>query len=117
MSKELLEKAKKNLTAEEVYENMLQGLEIGILDLQGKLTEEVDGLTQKQLRRCLKAIINYPEAEQDVKTEREAKFVTALYTLHQQQVQLEIQAIGQLQEELDKQREKEKENGVKQEEN
>ena len=100
---------KENLTAEEIYDNMLQGLEIGIKDLQGRLSEQVDGLTQKQLRRCLKAVINYPEAQQDVKTEREAKFVTGMYTLHMQQVQLEIQAIGQLQEEFDKK--KEQENG------
>lgn len=109
MNNQDLEKAKEELTAEQVYENMLQGLEIGIQDLQGRLTEEVDGLSQKQLRRCLKALINYPEAEHDGKSERELKFVTGLYTLHQMQVQLEIQAIGQLQEEMDKL--KEKENG------
>ena len=50
---------KEDLTAEEIYDNMLKGLEIGIKDLQGKLTEKVDGLSQKQLRRCLKALINY----------------------------------------------------------
>lgn len=102
-----IEEKKKNLTADDVYNNMLEGLEVGIRDLQGRLGEQVDSLSQKQLRRCLKAIINYPEAEQDVKSEREAKFVTGLYTLHMQQVQLEIQAIGQLQEEYEKQMEKE----------
>ena len=98
---------KEDLTAEEIYDNMLKGLEIGIKDLQGKLTEKVDGLSQKQLRRCLKALINYPETEHEGKSEREIKFITGLYTLHMQQVQLEIQAIGQLQEELDKKKEQE----------
>ena len=112
--KEQLEEAKKNLTPEDVYNNMLEGLEIGIKDLQGRLTEQVDGLSQKQLRRCLKALINYPQEELGHNSERETKFVTALYTLHQMQVQLEIQAIGQLQEEYDKK--KEQENGDKKEE-
>ena len=111
--KEELEKAKEELTPEKVYQNMLEGLEVGIKDLQGRLTEQTDGLSQKQLRRCLKALINYPESELGHNSERETKFVTGLYTLHQMQVQLEIQAIGQLQEEYDKR--KEQENGEEKE--
>lgn len=111
--KEQLEEAKKSLTVDDVYNNMLEGLEVGIKDLQGRLTEQTDALSQKQLRRCLKALINYPEADQTANTERELKFITGLYTLHQMQVQLEIQAIGQLQKEME---EKEQENGDKKEE-
>jgi hypothetical protein len=106
--KDKLEEAKKDLTVDDVYNNLLEGLEVGIKDLQGRLTEQVDALSQKQLRRCLKSLINYPEEDLAHNSERETKFVTGLYTLHQMQVQLEIQVIGQLQKEME---EKESKNG------
>lgn len=95
---------------EKTMQDITRGLEISIVKLQDGLNNRIDGLTQKQLRRALKAIVNFPEPQVDLDalTQSERETIGELYTLHQSQVQLEIQVLGQLQKE---QQEKEKNNG------
>jgi len=99
----------------ELASNIYRGLETTILELQKKLPSDVDGMSTKQLRRALKAVINYPEVEEEsakVMTEREQKFVASMFALHQASVQLEIKAIGEMQREYDlKQQEAQTEQG------
>ena len=90
---------------DELSSNIYKGLEFTVTDLQSKLPEEVDGLSTKQLRRALKAVILYPEVPDelaDAMAEREKKFSASMLALHQASVQLEIRAIGQLQAEHDR---------------
>ena len=96
-------------TVDEIYSDLLDGLEIGIKDRQRLLASQVDGLTYKQIKRVLKDIINYPQDNPTLKdrSAREQEFIASMVSLHEMQVQLEIQAIAQLQEEY----EKSKENG------
>lgn len=100
-----------DLSVEEIYNNMIEGLEIGIKDRQRLLTSQVDGLTYNQALWVLKVIINYPQENPRLKdrTTREQEFIASMTVLHEMQVQLEIQAIAQLQEEY--QNYKEKKNG------
>ena len=87
----------------ELADNIYRGLELTVNDLQSKLPDEVDGLSAKQLRRALKAVINYPEIDGDGNklTEREQRFLASMFALHTSKVQLEIRVIGQLQKEYD----------------
>ncbi len=90
---------------DELASNMYKGLEYTVTDLQEKLPNDVDGLSTKQLRRALKAVILYPEVPDhlaDSMSEREKKFSASMLALHQAGVQLEIRAIGHLQREHDR---------------
>jgi hypothetical protein len=90
---------------DELASNMYKGLELTVVDLQDKLPLEVDGLSTKQLRRALKAVILYPEVPDhlaDSMSDREKRFSASMLALHQAGVQLEIRAIGNLQREHDR---------------
>jgi len=83
-----------------LVQNIYDGLEITVKELQKTLPDQVDGMTVKQLRRSLKAVINYPEIDEDsvkVMAEREQRFTASMLALRQAGVQLEIKAIGELQ--------------------
>jgi len=89
---------------EELTGNIYRGLELTVTELQNKLPDAVDGLSTKQLRRALKAVILYPEVPEDLAasmSDREQRFSASMLALHQAGVQLEIRAIGQLQREHD----------------
>jgi len=90
---------------DELASNIYKGLEYTVVELQGKLPDEVDNLSTKQLRRALKAVIMYPDIPDEVAdamSESEKKFNASMLALHQAGVQLEIRAIGQLQREHDR---------------
>jgi len=94
-------------TVDEVYADLIEGLEVGIKDRQRLLTSQVDSLTYKQVKKVLKDIVNYPQDNPTLKdrTVREQEFIASMTALHEMQVQLEIQAIAQLQEEYEKSKE------------
>ena len=89
---------------EELAENIYRGLEMTVEELQRTLPNDVDGLSTKQLRRALKAVIAYPMVPEDLASamsEREQRFSAGMLALRQAGVQLEIKAIGELQREYD----------------
>jgi hypothetical protein len=90
-------------------ENIYRGLELTVEELQSTLPDEVDGLSAKQLRRALKAVINYPDLDDEGSklTEREQRFLASMFALHTSKVQLEIKVIGELQREYDKKQQEE----------
>ena len=90
---------------DDLAKDIYRGLEYTVNELQQILPSEVDGLSTKQLRRALKAIILYPELPDemaDSMAEREQKFNAQMMALRQAGVQLEIRAIGELQREHDR---------------
>ena len=92
---------------ENTYQNIMKGLELSVTQLQAKLDDQVDGLSTKELRRALKAVVNYPATPTNLTAanKREQEVIAGLFSLHQMQVQLEIQVIGELQKERESENE------------
>lgn len=106
MSEPTNEEAVDNL-AEKIFE----GLELTVTELQASLPDQVSGMGANALRRVLKAVIMYPEMEEDnlsSLTEKEQRFMASMMALHQAGVQLEIRAIGELQREYEQKQQGEK---------
>lgn len=90
------------LTREEQVNNIVKGLETTLTELQPKLHEQVDGLSTKQLRRALKASINYITTKQDdtkaeslVEAERE--FLGGMFAAIESGVQYSLHIISEIQ--------------------
>jgi hypothetical protein len=84
---------------------ILKGLEMNVVHLQKRLSEDAEGLTAKQVKRVIQAILQYPEEPKlSDKTEREQKFVAGVFSLHESQVLLELNVIDNMRKEaVDKQ--------------
>lgn len=92
---------------ERTYQDILKGLELSVTQLQERLNYQIDSLSTKELRRSLKAIIDYPEIATHIRaaSRREQEMISGLYSLHQMRVQLEIQILGELQKEKENENE------------
>jgi len=105
------------LTREEQVDNIIRGLETTLTELQPKLYDQVDGLSTKQLRRALKASINYITAmEDDTKAESlvetERQFLGGMFAAIQSAKEYHLNIISKLsQEYIDKQNDAEKAEG------
>jgi len=91
---------------EDLAEKIVEGLEITLNQFGDVLPEQVDGLTPKQQRRALKAVIGYlhkkdPNVDLKALTEREQKFLGGLFNLAEAAVQYSIYALGEAQKEYD----------------
>lgn len=77
--------------------NMLNGLEQQIINLQSELNSDIMGLTHKQMRRMFGAMVSYPDLpEQKILTEREKIIISKLLLLQQARVSYEINLIAEL---------------------
>ncbi len=95
-----IDEEKITTTVNDIY----QGLEVTVKELQDTLPDEVDNFSANQLRRALKGVIKYQDFTKEElmgMTEREQKFSAAMMALHQATVQLEIKVIGELQKDFD----------------
>ena len=84
-------------------EHAIQGLEMSLEKLGSEMVEQVDGLSSKQLRRALKASVEYiykrkvETSKADSLTDREKKFIGGLAAIidmgfvYQQHILKEIQ--------------------------
>lgn len=103
------------LTRDEQVKNLVKGLETTLTELKSKLHDQVDGLTTKQLRRALKASINYITTKQDdtdatALVEEEKEFIGGMFAAIESGVQYSLHIISELQREaIQKQNDEEKE--------
>ncbi len=91
---------------EKLAENILEGVERTLQDLGSKLPEQVDAMSSKQLRRALKATINYiykkdPDVDLKALAEREQKFLGSMFTLVEAGASYTMHILGELQREQD----------------
>jgi hypothetical protein len=87
-------------------DNIVLGLERTLEDLGEKLPLEVDGMSAKQLRRAMKALIGYTATRADISdiktlTERERKFLAGLMALQESSINYTIHILGQVQQAQD----------------
>ena len=105
------------LTREQRVENIVKGLETTLTDLQPKLHDQVDGLSTKQLRRALKATINYITTKTDDTaagslSEAECEFLGGMFASVETGVQYSLHIISEIQRaEIQKQNDAEKAEG------
>lgn len=85
-------------TVEQSYEDLIAGLELGLFELRSRLQAGLKELSKSEMERALKAIITYPDPIK-VMSEREESFLKTLLGLRGYQLQLEINALAQAQEE------------------
>jgi len=105
------------LTREEQVHNIVKGLETTLTELQPKLHDQVDGLSTKQLRRALKATINYVTTKKDdteatALAEAEKQFIGGMFAAVESGIQYSLHVISEIQrEEIQKQNDAEKAQG------
>lgn len=92
----------KELTREEKSQAYIKGLEMTLGDLQPRLHDQIDGLSTKQLRRALKASVNYITTRTDdtdakALPESEREFLGGMFAAIETSVQYAINVIGELQ--------------------
>lgn len=95
-------------TMEISHEHAMEGLEMQLGQLGPSMMEQVDGLTQKQLRRLLKSSIEYiysrkVTTDEASLTEREKKFLGSLGALIEMGFSYQQYVFRQLEEETSKQ--------------
>jgi hypothetical protein len=100
---------------EKMQGNIVENIERVLSQLGESLPEQVDGLSQKQLRRALKATINYVyKKEDDTVTDslsdREKKFIGGMITLVEAGTQYSMHIISELHQQQLEQQAKEKDN-------
>lgn len=85
-------------------EHIIEGLELSLQRLGPELLDQVDGMTQKQLRRALKSTIKYIYMKEDdtdltAVSKREQKFIGGMISIVETGVQYSLHIISQLQKE------------------
>ena len=85
-------------------EQVVQGLETTLGELGPALLGQVDGLTQKQLKRALKAVVNYIYRKEDDTqvsgiSDREKRFLGGMFALVETGVQYSLHILSQLEKE------------------
>jgi len=93
---------------EELSGNIVLGLERTLGELGPKLADQVDGLTTKQLRRALKATINYVATKTDqtdaaALKQEEQKFIGGMFALVESGVNYSLHILAELQKERESQ--------------
>lgn len=92
----------KELTREEKSQAYIKGLKMTLNELQSRLHDQADGLSTKQLRRALKASVNYITTRTDdtdakALPESEREFLGGMFAAIETSVQYAINVIGELQ--------------------
>lgn len=95
-----MSKKEEGYTVEQAFEDLQKGMELGVGDLTAKLNAGIEDLGKGEMERALFSIINYPDPVK-VYHKREEAFIKNLVALHGLHLQLEIQAVGELQREHD----------------
>lgn len=106
---------------EKLAGSIVEGIERTLNELGSTMPDQVDALSQKQLRRALKATINYiykkdPELQIDDLGAREQKFLGSMFSLVEAGAGYTMHILGELQQEQDKKRREEESNAEKGEE-
>lgn len=105
------------ISRDEQVKNIVKGLETTLTELKPRLHDQVDGLTTKQLRRALKASINYITTKADdtdaaALGEAEKEFLGGMFAAVETGVQYSLHIISEIQrEEIQKQNDAEKAKG------
>lgn len=104
--------SKEELSRQQKAEAYIKGLEMTLRELQERLHDQVDGLTTKQLRRALKASVNYITTRSDdtdaqALKKDEQEFIGGMFAAVETGVQYAIHVIGELQSEQNKEQENE----------
>lgn len=95
--------------------DIVQGIERTLGQLGETLPNQVDGLSQKQLRRAFKAVISYIYKKEDYLTEaealsdREKRFIGGMFSLVEAGTQYSMHIISELHQEHLKEQQKKKE--------
>lgn len=105
------------ISRDEQVKNIVKGLETTLTELKPRLTEQVDGMTTKQLRRALKASINFITTKTDdtdvnALGESEKEFLGGIFAAVEARVHYSLHIISEIQrEEIQKQNDAEKAKG------
>jgi len=90
---------------EDTFQDMIKGLEMTLDDLRPRLYDTVDGLTTKQLRRSLKAAINFIATREDdtnieALLEGEKMFIGSLFSLIETSANYRVHILAKIQKEV-----------------
>jgi hypothetical protein len=101
---------------EKLAGSIVEGIERTLEELGSTMPDQVDALSQKQLRRALKATINYiykkdPELQIDDLGVREQKFLGSMFSLVEAGAGYTMHILGELQQEQDKKKREDAEKG------
>ena len=101
---------------ENLTQNIVEGVERVLGEFGESLPPQIDGMSTKQLRRALKATVNYiykkdPDVDLKSLSEREQKFLGGMFNLVEAGASYTMHILGELQREQDEKAKAEKNKG------
>lgn len=91
---------------DKLAENIVEGVERVLNELGNKLPDQIDAMSPKQLRRALKATVNYiykkdPDIDLKALAQREQEFLGGMFNLVEAGASYTMHILGELQKEQD----------------
>jgi hypothetical protein len=91
---------------DKLTENIVEGVERTLNELGTKLPDQIDAMSPKQLRRALKATVNYiykkdPDVDLKTMAKREQDFLGGMFSLVEAGASYTMHILGELQREQD----------------